>query len=348
MIPSTQYGYRVRSWGSEPAWEEFPVPTPGPGELLIQVEACGIGLTVLNCINGDLADDPALLPRVPGHEYAGIVRAIGPGADMALIGKRVVPYFYLSCGSCEHCLAGDDSRCSRLAGWVAVHRDGGYAPWTTLPAHNAIVVPDELDAVAATVVPDAVGTPFHVCNTRARISPQDRVAVFGAAGGIGIHMVQMACLLGAQVAGLELGDAKLAIVAEHGGLPVQSDDLASLDPGLWDGRRPTVVIDLVGTDATLAWGQHALDTGGRLIVLTTFRDRSAAYDPRELVFREISLVGSRYAGRAEVSAAAELVATGRIRPVIGRSVGPDEVLDVHAELRAGTLVGRGVLVWPQD
>lgn len=345
MIPSTQHGYRVRSWGSEPVWEEFPVPEPGDGELLIQVEACGIGLTVLNCINGDLSDDPALLPRVPGHEYAGIVRAVGAGADPDLIGRRVVPYFYLSCGRCEHCLAGDDSRCTRLAGWVAVHRDGGYAPWTTLPAHNAIVVPDSLDAVAATAVPDAVGTPFHVCNTRAGIGPRDRVVVFGAAGGIGIHMVQMAGLLGAQVAGIELTDEKLAIVAQHGALPVRGDDLASLEPGLWDGARPTVVIDLVGADATLDWGQRALGMGGRLIVLTTFRDRSAAYDPRDLVFREIALIGSRYAGRGEVAAAADLVATGRIRPVITRTVGPDAVLDVHAELRAGTLVGRGVLVW---
>lgn len=346
MIPSTQQGYRVRAWGSEPEWEEFPVPTPGQGEVLVQVETCSIGLTVLNCVNGDLSDDPALLPRVPGHEYVGIVRAVGPGADPGLIGKRIVPYFYLSCGSCEHCVRGDDSRCTRLAGWVAVHRDGGYAPWTTLPAHNAIVVPDALDAVAASAVPDAVSTPFHVCNTRARIGPRDRVVVFGAAGGIGIHMVKMAQLLGAQVAGVELTEEKLAIVAAEGALPVRGDDLGTLEHGLWDGRRPTVVIDLVGADATLRWGQDALDMGGRLIVLTTFRNRSAAYDPRDLVFREISLIGSRYASRSEVTAAAELVASGRITPVISRSVGPGEVLDVHAELRAGTLVGRGVLVWP--
>ncbi len=347
MVPSTQHGYRVKAWGTDPVWEEFQVPVPGAGELLIQVEACSIGLTVLNCINGDLSDDPALLPRVPGHEYVGIVRAVGPGADPGLIGARIVPYFYLSCGACEHCLLGDDSRCTRLAGWVAVHRDGGYAPWTTLPAHNAIVMPEGLDAVAASAVPDAVGTPFHVCATRARIGPRDRVVVFGAAGGIGIHMVQMARLLGGQVAGIELSDEKLSIVEQHGALPVRGDDLSTLAPGLWDGRRPTVVIDLVGTDATLRWGQSALDMGGRLIVLTTFRDRSATYDPRDLVFREIALIGSRYANRAEVSAAAELVATGRITPVISRSVGPEDVPSVHADLRDGSLVGRGVLVWPQ-
>jgi D-arabinose 1-dehydrogenase-like Zn-dependent alcohol dehydrogenase len=346
MIPSTQQGYRIKAWGSEPVWEEFPVPTPGPGELLIQVETCSIGLTVLNCINGDLSDDPALLPRVPGHEYVGIVRAVGPGADPALIGKRIVPYFYLSCGRCEHCVAGNDSRCVRLAGWVAIHRDGGYAPWTTLPEHNAIVMPDGLDAVAASAVPDAVSTPFHVCNTRANIGPRDRVVVFGAAGGIGIHMVQMARLLGAQVAGIELSDDKLAVVAEHGGMPVRGDDLTSLAPGLWDGARPTVVIDLVGADSTLQWSQAALGMGGRMIVLTTFRDRTSSFDPRELVFREISLIGSRFANRSEVAAAAQLVATGRITPVISRSVGPEDVLDVHADLKSGTLVGRGVLVWP--
>lgn len=340
-----QHGYRVHEWSGSPRWESFDRPEPGPGEVLVRVEACGIGLTVLNCIAGDLADDPGLLPRVPGHELVGTVTGVGPGVDEAIIGQRVVAYFYLSCGACSHCLSGDDSRCSNLAGWVGVHRDGGYAPWTVLPARNAIPVPRSLDPVSATVVPDAVATPLHVCHTRAQVSPHDRVAVIGAGGGVGIHMVQMARLLGARVAGLDLQADKLAAVEDHGGLPVRADDLDSLDPALWSDGAPTVIIDLVGSAATLAWSVAAVGMGGRLVVLTTFRDRAVSIDPRELVFRELAVVGARYAGRGEVAAAAELVATGRIRPVIGAVVGPDGVADVHEQLRAGTLLGRGALRW---
>ena len=339
-------GYRVHAWGDEPAWNSLPEPRPGPGEVLVRVEACGVGLTVLNCINGDLASDPALLPRVPGHELAGRVVGVGPGADPELAGRRVVAYFYLACGRCPECVAGRDSRCQRLAGWVGVHRDGGYAPYATLPARNAIPVPDELDPVAATVVPDAVATPLHVCGSRAHVGPADRVAVIGAGGGVGAHMLQVARLYGARVAGLDVSDAKLALVEELGATPVDSRDFGAVDPGaLWPEGPPTVVIDLVGSSESQAWSLAALGSGGRLVVLTTFRGRTFPCDPRQLVFRELTVLGSRYATRAEVALAAQLVASGRVRPVIGLRGGPADVPAMHQALRDRTLTGRGALVW---
>lgn len=340
-----QTGYRIAEWGGDLQWETFERPAPGTGEVLVQVEACSIGLTVLNSINGDLANDPELLPRVPGHEFVGMVTQAGPGVAGDMIGRRVAAYFYLSCGACQPCLAGDDAQCLNFGGWVGVHRDGGYAPCAVLPAYNAIIVPDELDPVDATVVPDALATPVHVCTTRARVTPRDRVVVIGAGGGVGIHMVQMARLLGAQVAGLDLHDDKLALVERHGALPVRGGDLSALDSALWPEGPPTVVIDLVGATATLEWGAAALGMGGRLVVLTTFRDRALTVDPRDMVFREIAVIGTRYAGRSEVALAANLVASGRITPVIGEVVGPDGVPAVHDALRSGALLGRGALRW---
>ena len=338
-------GYRIHRWGGELQWDSFERPAPGFGEVLVRVEACGIGLTVLNCIAGDLDDDPSLLPRVPGHEYVGIVTEVGGGVDAGMVGRRIVAYFYLACGTCSPCVAGSDSRCANLAGWVGVHRDGGYAPWAVLPARNAIAIPDELDPVSATVVPDAVATPVHVCATRARVTPADRVVVIGAGGGVGIHMVQMAACLGARVAGMDLRDDKLALIEDHGALAVRSDDLSTLDPALWRDGPPTVVIDLVGSAQTLEWSAASLAMGGRLVVLTTFRNRSLSVDPRQMVFREIALIGSRYAARHELALAAELVASGRIKPVIGAVVGPDGVAEVHGALRSGDLIGRGALQW---
>ncbi|MPZ73891.1 MAG: alcohol dehydrogenase catalytic domain-containing protein [Nitriliruptorales bacterium] len=340
-----QGGYRIHDWGGDLQWEEFDRRRPGEGEVLVRVEACSIGLTVLNCIAGNLSDDPALLPRVPGHEYVGIVTEVGVGVSPAMVGRRIVAYFYLACGTCSSCLAGDDARCANLAGWVGVHRDGGYAPWAVLPAHNAVVVPDDLDPIAATVVPDAVATPVHVCMSRARIKPGDRVVVLGAGGGVGIHMVQVARLLGGRVAGLDVQDPKLALIEEHDALAVRSDDLSGLDSALWREGPPTVVIDLVGSAETLQWGAASVGMAGRLVILTTFRDRALTVDPRQMVFREFSIIGSRYAGRAEVSLAAELVATGRVKPVIGAVVEAEGVPAVHDALRAGQLLGRGALRW---
>lgn len=343
---STQVGFRVHEWGSTPVLEEFPRPEPAPGEVLVEVEACGIGLTVLNCIRGDLSDDPALLPRVPGHELVGRVAQRGSGVTTPSEGQRVTAYFYLSCGTCTECSAGHQSRCQRLAGWVGVHRDGGYAPFAVLPAFNAVVLPDEIDPVAATVAADAVATPLHVCAQRATVRPGDRVVVTGAGGGVGAHMVQMAAAFGARVAGLDVRDDKLALIERVGALAVDSSDFAAVDAGsIFSDGPPTVVIDLVGSAASLRWASDALGTGGRMVVLTTFRDRELAVHPRELVFREASLVASRYASRAEVAEAARMVAAGRIEPIIGRRVGPDGVLAIHEQVCDGRLLGRGALVW---
>lgn len=338
-------GYRLHAWGEDPVWEEFAQPEPGPDEVLIEVEACGVGLTVINATSGHLDDDPALLPVVPGHEFVGRVVQAGPGTGEQLIGRRVLAYFYLVCGTCSECVGGRDSRCRNMRGWIGVHADGGYAPYAVLPARNALPITDELDPVPATVVPDAVATPVHICRTRAQVTPEDRVVVIGAGGGVGGHLVQVAAAYGARVAGLDVGERKLTAVAELGALPVDSADFDAVDPALWADGNPTVVVDLIGTDASLAWSAAALAMGGRMVVVTTFPDRTLALDPRHLIFREFSIVGSRYASRAEVGIAADLVATGRVRPVIGEVTGPDGVPDLHRQLREGTLLGRGALDW---
>lgn len=341
-----QSGYRVREWGRDPEWEEFLLPSLGPGEAMIQVGACGVGLTVLNCINGDLDDDPSLLPRVPGHEIAGRVVAVAEDGTEDLVGRAVVAYFYLSCGVCAECRAGRDSRCRSLGGWVGVHRDGGYAPFTVLPVANLVEIPDDLDPVAATVVPDAVATPVHVAG-RAGIGPEDRVVVLGAGGGVGIHMIQVAAARGAEVAGLDVTSEKLEEVERLGARAVDSSDFSRL-ASPFGSSFPTVVVDLLGSVEAARWGIDVLDPGGRLIALTTFRDRPVPVEARELVFGEISLVGSRYATKEEVSRAARMVADGSVTPVIGAVGGPSQVPDMHDRLRSRRLVGRGALDWRLD
>jgi D-arabinose 1-dehydrogenase-like Zn-dependent alcohol dehydrogenase len=336
-------GLRVHSWGGPLVAEEVPEPAPGEGEVLVEVEACGVGLTVLNCIGGDLGDDPADLPRVPGHELAGRVIEAGAGVDPGRVGERVVAYFYLFCGSCPRCLGGHEDLCDRLAGFVGVDRDGGYAERVALPARNAIAVPAGIDPVVATVIPDAVATPVHVAR-RARIQPGERVAVIAAGGGIGIHMVQVAGVFGADVAGLDVDAAKLEhLERELGVRPVDSSDFGAARLPWSD--PPDVVIDLLGTRESLKWALRALGRGGRLVVLTTFPGVEFPVSPRAMVFGELALLGSRYARRAELAMAARLVLEGRVRPVIGRRERIERVTEIHDDLRAGRLLGRGALVW---
>ena len=340
-------GWQVHNWGDAPRWGDLTEPEPGEGEVAIDVEACGVGLTVLNCINGDLDDGRASLPRVPGHELVGRVKDVGRDVDASIVGRRVTAYFYLICDRCEACLNGREPHCSNLAGWVGVHRDGGYAQRVVLPMPNVIPIPEDLDPVAATVIPDAVATPVHIAE-RASIASGDRVVVIGAGGGVGIHMIQIAAHHGAEVVGLDISDDKLELIDQMGATPVRSDRLGDLDPTkLFPVGTPTAVVDLLGTTASTRWSIDSLGVGGRLVSLTTFRDRPVPIESRELVFRELSILGSRYSYRRQVSEAAQLVASGAVKPVIGETVGPQDVLALHDRLEKGSLVGRGAMDWSQ-
>ena len=232
-----------------------------------------------------------------------------------------------------------------LAGLIGLHIDGGYAPYVVLPTRNLIALPEDLDPVAATVVTDAVATPIHISRTRARIGPFDRVAIIGAGGGVGVHLVQVARLHGASVAGLDVTDNKLAVISDLGAEPVRSTDLDGLDARIWPDGGPTVIVDFVGTAQSVAWAQRSIERGGRMTLMTSFPEVDARLDMLRLVEWEATVMGSRYASRHEVQVAAELVAAGRIRPIIGQVVDPHGVLDVHRRLRAGDIVGRAAVVY---
>jgi propanol-preferring alcohol dehydrogenase len=344
-VTRQQRGYRLHRWGHDPVWERFDVPVPRPGQALVEVEACGIGLTVLNLLRGGDGKTDDSLPRVPGHELVGRVVETGAAEDREWMGRRVTAYFYLFCGSCPECTAGLEDRCRNLAGLVGADIDGGYAPFTVLPVRNLVPLPDHLDPVEATVIADAVATPVHISLTRARLTPFDRVAVIGAGGGVGIHLVQVARLFGARVAGLDVTDAKLTAIEELGAEPIRSDDLDSLDPHIWPDGAPTAIVDFVGRPETVAWAQRAIERGGRIVLMTSFKEISVRLEPWRLVEWEAALVGSRYATRAEVRQAAELVGSERVRPIIGLTVSAAEALEVHRRLRSQELVGRGAIRW---
>lgn len=155
----------------------------------------------------------------------------------------------------------------------------------------------------------------------------------------------MARLVGGVVVGIDLSQDKLDLVERYGAQAVAGGELSSVDPEFWPTGPPTAVIDLVGSNDTLAWSAAALAPGGRLVVVNTPRESSLLLAPRDLVFREFAVLGSRYARRSEIAVAADLVGSGRIRPVSGQLVEPSGVPEVHAAIRAGSLLGRGAVRW---
>ena len=345
MTGEPMHAQVLHEWGGEVRYETVARPSVVAGEVLIEVEACSVGLTVLNYMSGNHSRRPEDLPRIPGHEIVGRVIATGDGVSSPRVGERVLTHFYLFCGACDLCHLGHEPLCRNLAGQIGVARDGGYAEYVALPARNCIAVPDGVSPIAATAIPDAIATPLHV-SRRAAIAPSDSVMVIGAAGGVGIHMVQMARVFGGTVIGIDRGEERLKLVREMGAVaafdssaPDAAQSIRHLAP-----RGVTVAVDLVGNPATLRFCLDALAPRGRLVVLTTFPGLATEVAPRELVARELAILGSRYASRWELGEAARLVAERRITPVVTEVVPLPEVGSLHAKLRGGRLLGRGAVV----
>ena len=334
----------IHDWGGPVSYEERPRPIPKAGEVLVAVRACGVGLTVLNYIQGNLGR-PDDLPRVPGHEITGVVAECGPGVTALHIGERVMAFFYLTCGRCEFCRVGRDSLCREHAGYVGVHRDGGYAEFVALPEANALPLPDGISFAEATAIPDAIATPYHVCAARAGVSPGDRVLVIGAGGGVGIHMIQMARLFGGEVVAVDVDDGKLSRCRDLGAADAVNFGAPDAEERARTalGGGATVAIDLVGSTATLDWAFRLLGPAGRMVLLTTFPGVGLRLETRRMVMGEVTVSGARYCGRAEALAAARLVRDGRIRPVVSAIRPLAEVETLHAMLRQGTLLGRGAV-----
>ena len=333
--------------------ENVPEPKVGPNEAKIRVRAVGVGLTVVHMIQ-----QPGLVtayPRIPGHEVAGEVVEVGSAVTSLEPGQRVTNHFYLTCGQCRYCRAGRESLCTAFGGYVGMACNGGYAEYMVLPARNFVPVPDGVSDVDAAVAADAIATPYHACTKEAAIAPGDNVLVFGAGGGVGIHVVQVAKACGARVIAVDLGEKKL-----EGARAAGADELVDGARGelvkqvsaLTGGRGVDSVIDVVAAKETLEASLAALAPGGRLVVVgvrppAVFGDQSKfTVDATQVVRKGIEIHGSRYVTAAEIGQTLELLRQKRVRAIVDSTFPLEEAEHVHQLIRDNALVGRVALVIP--
>ena len=335
--------------------ETVPDPTPGPGEAVVRVLACGSGLTIQHVKAGRAAVE---FPRIIGHEITGEVVALGdgvketPGGGLA-VGDAVTAYFYLNCGHCKWCRVDRETLCENFGGYVGREIDGGYAEYMKLPAENFIPLPEGLDhrrhAPEIGVITDAVATPLKVIR-RARVAAGETVAVFGAGGGLGIHMLMMARWVHARVIAVDTASNKLGACRDAGANDVVDasrdgpgrDGVAEALLELTGGAGVDVAIDFVSSTQTLEAGVASLGRGGRLVTLGgSGQDFQAP--ARAMLHKELELIGSRYATRQEVIESLELVARGEIWPLV-TEIGTLETAEaVHDKIENGLVTGRAAL-----
>lgn len=238
-------------------------PRPRAGEALIRVEACGVCGSDLRLVRGMVLPRGAGYPLRPGHEVAGVVEELGPGAQGVHTGDRVVLHPLSPCGRCIPCLGGREERCgaARVLGLQAA---GGMADLVTWPASRMVPVP-ALPADVAALLPDAVATAYHAVRM-ADLRARSRLCVIGA-GGVGTHVVQLARVLHphVQVAAVVRSEASADRLRTAGVIAVVSLEGAALRLRERVGRFDAVV-DFSGVAGAAAEGIRMLEVGGRLVL----------------------------------------------------------------------------------
>ena len=322
-----------------------PDPTPGPGEAVAKVLACGSGLTIQHVKAGR---NKANFPLIIGHEITGEIVAIGAGVRGLRIGDAVTSYFYLNCGHCRWCLAQLEPLCENLAGNIGRECDGGYAEYIKLPVQNYIKLPEELDyrtyPAEVGVIMDALATPFKVLR-RARVQAGDTVAVFGAGGGLGIHQLMMAKWARARVIAVDTRPEKFDACRKAG-----ADEVVDASRGnvveqimeLTRGQGANVAIDYVSQTVTLEAAVKSLGKKGRMVTLGgSGKPFQVAAD--HLLKNEIDVLGSRYVSRAEIIDTLKLVARREVWPLVTDIRPLEQAEALHERVERGEVIGRAAL-----
>jgi len=326
--------------------EDLPVPRPGPGEVLIRVRACGLGLTLVWNRKGR-SGTSGKLPRVIGHEIAGDVAEVGPGVEGLKAGDRVNVYYYLVCGYCTWCKRAREDLCDNQKGHVGRHSDGGLAEYVKLPAINLCPLPPEISYVDAAVTADAIATPVHVLRARAGVQPGETVLVVGGGGGVGIHMVQMAKVLGARAIAVDISAEKLALAKQVGADEVFNSREINFDKEarrLTNGRGVDVVVEMVGLPETLEKSAASLGKGGRLVLVGSYDGKAVLPLKHNSLAGEGAVMRSQYCARHELEEAVKLVAEGRIRPTVTRICRLEEADAVLRSIERMELAGRACVI----
>lgn len=296
--------------------EDVPEQQPGPGEIAVEVRAAATCGTDLKSYR---RGHPKLFPTLParfGHEFAGVVTAVGNGVTAFEVGARVVAANTAPCGHCWACTLGRQSLCENLE-----FLNGAFAEQVVVPRaiveRNTYVIPDSLPFASAAPL-EPLATVVHGM-AESGIGLGDTVVVHGA-GPIGLMFVRLATLRGADVVAVDLSPWRLT-QAERAGA-VQTSDISGLDPGAVvarvkaatpGGRGADVGIEAVGLPAVWEQTVRTLRPGGTAVLFGgTPRGATFAVDSSAMHYDEYTLKGVFHHTPRHVKTAVGLLISGKV------------------------------------
>ncbi len=257
---------------------EVPEPVPGPGDIVVKVEAAGICGTDRHLFKGEF---PSVAGTTLGHEFCGIV--VNAGASELSVGTRVTCDPNTWCGACYQCQRGRVNLCTNNIA-TGIGRDGGFAEYCAFPAHKAHVLPLDLDPLFGAFC-EPLACTLHGMDIGAARSGE-RVLVIGG-GVIGLLAVQLAKLAGCDVMLLTRSASKQQLGRAQGADLVAASELEALEH--WP-EGADLVVECAGVSATVAMAPRLTRAGGRIVVLGVLPDGAkVSFEPFDLLFREIQM-----------------------------------------------------------
>ncbi len=348
-LGSTMRAWRVHAFGPDPKTvlqlEQIEVPEPGPGELLVRVQAAPLNLNDLDRVTGQNMMAPPALPAVPGMEVLGVVVAAGAGVE-SRVGDRVAA--------------------------MTKTAVGGFAEYAICPAVSAFDMPADVPLPGAA----AIYFPFHLAwlglVDRAKLASGESVLVHAGAGGAGSAAIQLAKHLGAKVIATAGSEAKLALCRELGAdvaIDYTEGDFVPAVLEATEGQGVDVVFDGVG-EAVLDASLRCTAYDGRYLMMGFASGKQFADEklvvPRRLATGNLQVGGVLLAyadpamagamkqamgwnfvpaekGRSIMAELVELVRAGHVAPVVGRTVGFEALPDALVTLRDRGTTGRVIV-----
>jgi acryloyl-coenzyme A reductase len=334
----------VRDFGGPEVLElaEVDRPEPGADDVLVRIHAAGICYHDVLSRGGKI---PGGRPgRILGHEIAGEIVAAGADVPAARVSERVVLYQRLFCGACRYCLAGRQDLCrnSRVLG---EHGGGGYAEYACVPARNAIAIPDGLDMTAAALAVCPVGTSVRAALEVGGLAPGQVVLITGAGGGLGLHQIQVAKCVQARVIAVTSSRDKAGVVRDAGADEVIVAPDLKFSADVWRltaKQGADVVLENVVT-GTFGESLRSCAQQATVVVLGNIGAQRVELDPGLVIMRRIRIAGSGNATFKDVQVALHLLATGAVKPFIGRVLPFPQAAEGHALMERRAVTGRVVL-----
>jgi propanol-preferring alcohol dehydrogenase len=329
----------VRAFGQPLQIEEVAVPTPGAGQILVRIEACGVCHTDLHAAGGDWPVKPNP-PFIPGHEGVGYVAEVGAGVIHVKAGDRVgIPWLYSACGHCEHCLGGWETLCESQQN-TGYSVNGGFAEYALADADYVGHLPKRIGFVEIAPILCAGVTVYKglkVTDTK----PGDWVVISGI-GGLGHMAVQYAKAMGLNVAAVDIDDKKLELATRLGAAVTvnakTTDPIAFIKKEI--GGAHGVLVTAVSPRA-FSQALGMVRRGGT-VSLNGLPPGDFPLPIFDVVLGGITVRGSIVGTRLDLQESLIFADEGKVKATVSTD-SLDNINDVFSRMRQGEIEGRVVL-----